>query len=252
MTLQTQQATPQAEPQQDQNAALLAVIERVATSPDADLAKLEKMIELQERVLDRNAKQAFAAAIAAMQAEMPEVVERGKIKAQLKNGGTMQTAFATFEDINAAVRPILQKHGFAITFRIKQLEGSIKVTAVLSHREGHSEETDIVLPSDASGSKNAVQAVGSSVSYGKRYTMSALLNIATRGEDDDAAGAVAVKKVTEFQARAIRERVAKAPTHVKAWMKENYVSADRVPSDDYNWLIEHLDAAIKTGETQND
>jgi hypothetical protein len=244
MTLQTQQATPQAEPQQDQNAALLAVIERVATSPDADLAKLEKMIELQERVLDRNAKQAFAAAIAAMQAEIPEVVERGKAH--------NNTRYANFEDINAAVRPVLQKYGFAITFRIKQLEGSIKVTAVLSHREGHSEETDIVLPSDASGSKNAVQAVGSSVSYGKRYTMSALLNIATRGEDDDAAGAVAVKKVTEFQARAIRERVAKAPTHVKAWMKDNYFSADRVPSDDYNWLIEHLDAAIKTGEKKND
>lgn len=228
---------------QDQSAAVIAMIERVAVDPNADIAKLEKMIELQERILDRNAKGAFASAMAAMQSEMPEVAERGKAH---------NTKYATFEDINAAVRPVLEKYGFAVTFRIKQTDVSIKVTAVLSHREGHSEETDIVLPSDASGSKNAVQAVGSSVSYGKRYTMSALLNIATRGEDDDAAGAVAVKKVTEFQARAIRERVAKAPAHVKAWMKDNYFSADRVPSDDYNWLIEHLDAAIKTGETKND
>ena len=41
------------------------------------------------------------------------------------------------------------------------------------------------LPADTSGSKNVVQAIGSSVSYGKRYTMQALLNITSGGEDDD-------------------------------------------------------------------
>ena len=41
-------------------------------------------------------------------------------------------------------------------------------------------------PAEASGNRNAVQAVASSVSYGKRYTASALLNLTSHGEDDDA------------------------------------------------------------------
>ncbi|WP_340146807.1 ERF family protein [Halomonas sp. PA16-9] len=42
----------------------------------------------------------------------------------------------------------------------------------------------MLLPADISGNKNAVQAFGSSTSYGKRYVLSALLNI-TRGQDDN-------------------------------------------------------------------
>lgn len=220
--------------------AVLAMIERVCLNPEADMAKLEKMLEMQERMLDRNAKQAFTAAIAAMQEDMPEVVERGKIKANLKSGGTMTTAFATFEDINAAVRPVLVKHGFAITFRVQQDAAVIRVTAVLSHREGHSEETSIEMPADTTGSKNAVQAVGSSISYGKRYTMSALLNIATRGEDDDANGAVAVKKVSAFQAATIRQLAMKAPKKTQEWLKANYGAAENVPASEYNWIEETL------------
>lgn len=215
----------------DQTTALLAVIERVAMNPEADLAKLEKMLDMQERIMDRNAKSAFSAAMAAMQAEMPEVVERGKAH---------NTKYATFEDINAAVRPVLEKYGFAVTFRIKQNDSSIKITAVLSHREGHSEETEIILPADTSGSKNNVQAVGSTVSYGKRYAMSALLNIATRGEDDDANGAVKVKMVSAFQAQTITKLYSEADEMTQEWLRSTYGSAQDVPAADYNKIVEDL------------
>jgi Cys-tRNA synthase (O-phospho-L-seryl-tRNA:Cys-tRNA synthase) len=222
----------------NQAGALLAVIERVASNPDADIDKLEKMLEMQQRILDRNARQAFAAAMASMQAEMPEVVERGQAH---------NTKYATFEDINAAVRPVLEKYGFAVTFRVKQSEVAIRITAVLSHRDGHVEETDIMLPADTSGSKNAVQAIGSTVSYGKRYTMSALLNIATRGEDDDANGAVKVKMVSPFQAKQLSALYHKADETTREWLTENYGSASNVPSTDFNWIMEKLRGADNAG-----
>lgn len=228
-----EQAKPMAERNgvSPETSAVLATIERVCMNPEADLAKLSAMLDMQERILDRNARQAYTAAIAAMQEDMPEVVERGKAH---------NTKYATFEDINAAVRPVLMRHGFAITFRVHQEGATIRVTAVLSHREGHSEETSIEMPADTSGSKNAVQAVGSSISYGKRYTMSALLNIATRGEDDDAAGAVAIKKVSAFQAKQIRQLALKAPKATQEWLKANYGSAENVPAAEYNWIEETL------------
>lgn len=156
--------------------AILQMIERVVLNPEADMDKLSKMLDLQERILNRNAKQAFTADLAAMQAELPLVGKHGE--------GHQKAKYALLEDINEAIRPTLQKYGFAVTFRTKQAQGSVTVTAILSHRVGHSEDTDLILPLDTSGSKNAVQAVGSTLSYGKRYALCALLNIST-GDDAD-------------------------------------------------------------------
>lgn len=176
--------------QTSESHAMLSVIERVALDPAIDIAKLEKMLDMQERILNRNAKQAFMADFATMQAELPEIAERGESHNKQK--------YATLEDINEAVKPILQKHGFGVSFRVKQ-NGHIIVTGILSHREGHSEETEMMLPADNSGSKNAVQAIGSTVSYGKRYVLCALLNISTRKEDDDGnGGAVSNEQAVEI------------------------------------------------------
>jgi hypothetical protein len=154
--------------------ALMAVIERVAMSENADIAKLEKMLDMQERVLNRNAAQSFTADMAMMQGEMPRV---------FKLASGHNTTYARLEDINDTIRPVLQRFGFAVTFNIDQpTPKDVKVTAILSHRDGHKETSSLTLPCDTSGSKNAVQAVGSTISYGKRYSMCALLNIST-GDD---------------------------------------------------------------------
>ena len=87
------------------------------------------------------------------------------------------------------------------------------VTGVLMHRAGHSMRTSMTLPFDTSGSKNAVQAIGSSVSYGKRYVISAMLNIATRKEDDNGYAAVPVAKITAMQAQSIRFSTSNAHQH---------------------------------------
>jgi len=164
--------------------ALMSMIERVCLDREADITKLEKMLDMQERILNRNAEQAFAADFAAMQCELPRIARNGKIEIK-KDGRTIQsTAFAKLEDINDGIRPTLQKYGFGVSFTIDQAGGLITVTAKLLHRLGHSEKTAISLPIDTSGSKNNVQGNGSTVSYGKRYAICALLNIST-GDDVD-------------------------------------------------------------------
>jgi len=164
--------------------ALLSMIERVCLDPSADIDKLSKMLDMQERILNRNAEQAFAADFAAMQSELPRIARNGTIEIKKDGRITQSTPFAKLEDINDGVRPTLQKYGFGVSFSIAQAGGMVTVTAKLLHRLGHSEITSISLPLDNTGSKNAVQSSGSSVSYGKRYTMCALLNIST-GDDVD-------------------------------------------------------------------
>ena len=161
--------------------AIISVIERAATNPDVDIDKMERLLAMHERITERDARSAFSTAMAEMQGELPTISEKGEITVN----GAVRSKYARFEDINEAVRPILKRHGFAVSFRTKTDDQHISVTGILSHRQGHSEETTMQLPADMSGAKNTVQQVGSSVSYGKRYVLQALLNITTSGEDDD-------------------------------------------------------------------
>ena len=172
------------------SASLLAIISRAASDATVDIDKMERLMQMHERLTDRHAKTAYFAALAVMQPSLPIIERKGLIVVPPKDGKTgHQTPYALWEDINEAIRPLLAEHGFAMSFRIKKDADRVEVTGALSHRDGHSEETTLSLPMDTTGSKNNVQAIGSSTSYGKRYTAMALLNITTRGEDDDGAAA---------------------------------------------------------------
>jgi hypothetical protein len=157
--------------------AVTGMFERLAKDPNVDVVKLERLIEMQERILAYNAKAEYYTAFAAMQGELPTVEERGST-----NNGN----YALHEDIVEAVRPVLQKHGFILTHRTQFPDAStVRVIGILAHRGGHAEETEFLSEADTSGNKNAIQALGSAQSYGQRYTARALLNIASRKSDDD-------------------------------------------------------------------
>lgn len=151
----------------------------VALSSDAsvDTTKLAALIDLHTQTQQRMAKQAFFAAFAEMQLELPTVYRSGR--------GHNGVTYAKNDEVQDAIRPVLSKHGFSLSFRTEFPDKLVKITAVLAHRDGHDERTEFVAAADTTGSKNAIQALGSTVSYGKRYTTGALLNITTTDEKDD-------------------------------------------------------------------
>lgn len=157
-------------------ADMLAMIERMAVNPNIDPDKLERLIAMKKDIDATSARLAFNSALAKMTGELPAIEKKGA-----SNNG----AYGKWEDIQDAILPVLSRHGFALSFKTASDADSITVTAILHHEAGHDDSTDLRLPADKSGSKNNVQAVGSSVSYGKRYTASALLNLRIGGEDDD-------------------------------------------------------------------
>jgi hypothetical protein len=133
---------------------------------------------MHERMQAKSAEQMFNAAMAAMQCDIPTVGEGAQ------NSHTKNT-YATLDDINVVLKPIMQRHGFAITFKVDHQANGISVTGILMHAAGHREQTTLLLPVDVGAGRNAVQAVGSSTTYGKRYVMCALLNITTGDARDD-------------------------------------------------------------------
>lgn len=184
-------------------AAIFSMIERVAAQPDVPIERVEQLFKLYTQMDAERARRSYHAAFAQMQPALPAVERKGKAH---------NSKYARFEDVVSAVMPVLAANGFGMSFRIAETAGKVVVTCILSHRDGHSESTNYAFPYDTSGSKNAIQAIGSATSYGKRYTMNALLGIATKDEDDDGSAACIGDLITDEQAKALTKLMAETDT----------------------------------------
>jgi hypothetical protein len=194
---------------------ILAMIERAARDVTVDIEKFERLMAMKERVEAQAASIAFAEAFAELQPELPTIDRTGRIvvysKAlreraekegpQVFEGQQPQqkTPYATLDDILEALRAPLGKHGFSIRFEHPTTsDNRLATTAILRHRTGHEERaTTPPLQHDSTGSKNNAQAVGSALTYGRRYALMAVLPIvshAPQDADDDgrAAGAALI------------------------------------------------------------
>lgn len=165
----------------------LALVRDLAKDSTIDVGKLKAIIDLQRGLQADRARAAFERDFAAMQERLPVISKKGEI---LDRNGKVQSKFSRYEDIQRIVKPILREHGF--TVRHKQTPDTTKemqMVTGLHHREGHVEYSTFRADSDNTGSKNNVQGLGSVASYGKRYNLSALLDLEESGVDNDAQSA---------------------------------------------------------------
>lgn len=168
----------------------IQMVREAMLNPDVDATKAKVMADLMTSLEDRSMASEFNRDLNAAMMEMPIITKAGiiKIPANVAKGTPERTQgrYARFEDIDRVVRPVLQRHNLAIRFEVGESDKVTTVTPILSHANGHTERGQPMrVPLDDSGAKNNVQGVGSAVSYGKRYTMCASLNIITEGTDDD-------------------------------------------------------------------
>lgn len=152
----------------------MAMLDR-AVSAGATPETLEKLMALQERYEANEARKAFDTAIAEAKAEIPPIVRNAT--------GHNSKKYVDFAAIAVVVDPILSKHGLSYRFRSEQ-GATINVTCILSHRAGHSEQTTLSGPADNTGNKNAVQAIGSTLTYLQRYSLVQALGLAAAHDDD--------------------------------------------------------------------
>ncbi len=162
---------------------MISMIERVMLNPDADMDKLDRLLEMQERVEEKNARIAFSGAIAAARAKIPPIVKDATVDFESKKGRT-HYKHETLAGIAKVIDPILSEHGLSYRFRTDQGQGGVRVTCIIAHADGHFEETALHGAPDVSGSKNSFQAVGSAVTYLQRYTLKAALGLSAEMDDD--------------------------------------------------------------------
>lgn len=224
------------------SAQIMRIVAEIATNPSADVAKMQALLDMQERLSAREAELAFNRDYALALAEMPKVAKRGK-----KDMGTKGVIpYETYEDLDAAIRPIENKYGFARSFstRISDKGAGVVLVLRLAHREGHSITSERYCPPDPGPGRNDTQAIGSGESYGRRYLTKSMWNIVTIGEDDDGNTA---EQLTQDQWAKLNDMVSiLSGAETNAFLKYMRLSdLKEIRPGDYDRAIEALSAKLR-------
>ena len=173
----------------------LQIVQTALQSGNVDMYR--EAVALFKEMDGMAARKAFDNAMADAKAEIKPVVRNAT--------GHNAKKYADFAAIARAVDPVISKHGLSYRFRTVQGD-KIAVTCILSHRDGHFEESTLTGPADATGSKNAIQAIGSTLTYLQRYSLVQALGLAASDDDDghssDEPGAITLEQVEELVALA--------------------------------------------------
>lgn len=223
---------------QEQGGGFLQII---AANPNMTPEAVNSLLDAKERWEKMNAEKAFNEAMARLQPRLPEIKKASKAH---------NSKYAKFEHIERMVRPFYTNEGFSIRYNSELVEAGEKYIGTLMHKDGYSVTASIILPPDGSGSKNAIQAKGSTVSYARRYLLCMLLNIVTADEDDDgnAAGGV----ITEEQAAKLKDLLKETGSDTKKFLELfGAASVDELPAKEFrkaNALLLAKRDTVKGGE----
>src|SRR3990167_3080159 len=160
--------------------ALMVIINRAANDPAFDVAKLDHLLQVKERWEKEEARKAFVSALTAFKSDPPEIFKNKTVSFK-----DVEYMYASLDNVSIAIGPSLSKHGLYHRGSIDRSDTWVKETCILMHIAGHSESLSMRSVSDQSGSKNAIQALGSTVKYLERYTLLALTGMAVQDQDDD-------------------------------------------------------------------
>lgn len=150
----------------------------------------------------------IAAAMAAAQGEI-EGAAKGKVNPHFKS------RYADLASVWDACRDALSKHGIAV-FQSPSADGPcVTVTTLLAHKSGEWIEDDLTM----TAGQNTPQAIGSCITYARRYALAAMVGVAP--EDDD--GNAASQSNERPQAVA---KPASAPEGFDNWLSDLEAVAD--------------------------
>jgi hypothetical protein len=218
-----------------------AALMMVAIEKNLDLDKVEKAMALQERWEANEARKAYHDAMAGFKADPPEIEKDRHVKFNTSKGVT-EYHHASLANVTQKINSELSKHGLSAGWKVAQAERVITVTCTITHRLGHSESTSLSAAPDESGSKNPIQAVGSTISYLERYTLLALTGLATHDMDDDGkAGSEEPQYLTADQTIQITDLIKETGSKLDAFLRYMKVeSVDKILAADYTKAIAAL------------
>src|SRR5215471_14026304 len=202
-------------PPLESSSTVLALIERMALDPSADVDKLERLTAMYDCLKAKEAELAYNAAKGRILKKLAgiKIVKNRPVLSEIDNGTPQKGVFEVFkyaplEEIDKHLRPLLSGEEMDLSYSDEPCEGGgILIRGRLKHLpSGHYEDSFMPAPLDTTGGKSNVQAVGSTNSFLRRYVACNIFNIVVVGDDDDGNGGT----IDEAQSKTIVELIKKA------------------------------------------
>jgi hypothetical protein len=206
-----------------------------AQQSGASIEQMQQLMELQERWEAREAKKAYLEAMSLFREKVPTI-------SKTRRGHNSK--YAGLAETIEQIKPMLSQCGLSHQWKTRQDGDNITVECSVTHKLGHSEETSLTAGPDKTGNKNSIQAIASTIAYLERYTLYAILGLASREMDDDAQGAANPEPlVDDDQLANIDALLTETGADVEkfcAYMKVN--SLPEIKAKDYRAAITALEA----------
>jgi len=196
---------------------------QLAISNGVDLSKIEKLLELQERWEKNSSVKAYNLAMSEFKANPPKIDKDRKVGYSTSKGN-VGYSHASLYNVVDKITSELSKYGLSASWRTQQSGKEITVTCRISHSMGHFEETSLTAGADESGSKNSIQALGSTITYLQRYSILSLTGLATADSDTD--GIVVEEKIDENKVSIINKLISELEVDVAKFLQ--FMSVEKV------------------------
>lgn len=202
-----------------ETAAILNMIERASRDSSVDIDKLKQLLEMREKIEERAAQREFNEALSRVQEATVRIV------ADKENNQT-RSRYASFAALDREIRPIYSRLGFNLSFDTGETGSTdeVRIMCHVSHSSGHTKTHHIDMPADGLGAKGSavmtkIHARGSAVSYGRRYLLIMIFNLAISLDADDDGNAAGGELITEEQALELQKGIEETGSDIAKFLK---------------------------------
>lgn len=208
--------------QSDIQIALMNVMQNKDIDPD----RLEKFLDLQIKMEDRQAKRSFSEALAGFQGDCPIIKKIKKIDFSAGSGNKVKYNYSPLDEIVYVIKPHLKTWGLSFSFNIKKSDQDHELLTTVRHSAGYSEETSYFFPPLHDDKRmNQSQRAKSAITYAKRAALENALGLVTAEEDDDARRALDLP-ITEEQIKQIESLIKSTKTETSKFLE--FIKAEKL------------------------
>lgn len=227
--------------QVSESSMMIQMIQRAAADPAVDVDKMERLMQMHERFVDRSASAAFNAAMVRAQRRIGPVY-RSSFNTQTSSG------YAKLEDIDKKISPEYTDEGFSLSFGTEDspLAGHLRVVCDVMHEQGHTKRYHMDLPLDAAGiagkvNKTGVHAHGSTNSYARRYLTMNIFNVVLTNEDNDGNNQpVNEPSITDLQIKQLEALIPKCSEKARCAFSKLYPDIAAIQRSAFDTVLNQL------------
>jgi hypothetical protein len=240
---------------EESNVTLVSLIGKMATDPNCDVDKFERLvrlnIEVEKTRRDELLNVQFNEAMSRAQAKMVAIVKD-------KDNSQTHSKYASYAALDRAVRPIYTDEGLNLTFDEGETSkpDHVRVLCAVS-LGGFTKNYHVDMPADGKGAKGGdvmtkTHATGSAFTYGQRNLLKLIFNLATIDADDDGnragnSGAM----INELQVDFLQKEIVKTGADIKKFCE--YMGVERIneiPAKYYNNALAALRKKAEKGKAK--